>query len=700
MKRLTIILLLLPFTLTAQQLTYPTAQKSTTVDTFYHHYIVPDPWRWMEDINTPDMKEWLEAETSLSDKYLRKAGNQFSSKSRIDQYSYAKYKIIKRMGKYYFGYGYYDNLGVPALFYKETLKGDWNLLVDPNYISSRDNITIDFYRPNKDSKLLAYEFNRNGSDWAEVNIVSLEYGSHLKDHLVNLKFSPLAWRGDGFYYSRYPNAKHLEQTLNQEVYYHKVGTLQEDDQLVFKRKDPSRQFDISTSHDERFFILKEKIPSSGTYNVFYTDFNEPRPILKPLLMKLPDDINIIDAHDGKLIAKTFHNTQNGMVVEIDPKNPYQWKTLVPEFPNAVLRNVVMTSDKLLVVHQEPFQPVISVYDYNGQLLNSKELLPGTNVSGFNESADGDELTYYLSGFTLPRVLFSMNLKNYEHKPVEKTEVSFDYEDIVVDRTFYTARDSAQVPIFLVYMKGMEKNGNNPVLLEGYGGFGVLSTPHFDPGIIFFLKKGGIFAYAGVRGGGDLGSDWALAGRDLHKQTCINDFIDGATWLISQQYTNPTKLAITGASHGGMLVAAAAIQRPELFQAVVPQVGVFDLMRLEKFTVGNINTYEFGTVTDSTEFVNMLSYSPLQNIQPDVDYPAMLIMTSDNDDRVPPFQSYKFTAALQNRKAQTNPILLRIEKNAGHYGSSTLLEDIDATADKYSFILSQLLGDQNKQLSGR
>ena len=223
-------------------------------------------------------------------------------------------------------------------------------------------------------------------------------------------------------------------------------------------------------------------------------------------MKFPDDINIVGACNGKFIAKTWHNSQNGIVVEIDPKNPYQWKTLVPEFPNAVLTDVILTDEKLVVAHQSPFQPILSVYSYEGKLLHSKELMHGTDVSGFSESADGEELLYYLSGFTLPRVLFSLNLYNYENKPVEKTEVSFDYEDIVVKRAFYTARDSTQVPIFLVYMKGMEKNGNNPMLLEGYGGFGVLSTPHFDPGIILFLKKGGIFAYAAVRGGGDLGSE--------------------------------------------------------------------------------------------------------------------------------------------------------------------------------------------------
>jgi len=686
------ILLLLPFTLTAQPLTYPPAKKSATVDTFYHDYVVHDDYRWMENLQAPELNQWLEAEKELSKKYLKKTGYQFSTKTKIDQYSYAKYKIVRKIGKYYFGYGYYNNLGVAALFFKDNLKADWNLLVDPNYISSHDKITIRYYRPNKSSKLLAYEYVRNGSDWAEANIVSLESGHHLKDHLVNLKFSPLAWRGNGFYYSRYPNKKRLEKTLNQEVFYHKVGTSQDEDQLVFKRNDPTRQFFFNTSNNERFFILKEEVPATGTYNIFYIDFNDPNPILKPLLMKFPDDINIIGAYHGKFIAKTWHNSQNGIVVEIDPKNPYQWKTLVPEFPNAVLTDVILTDEKLVVAHQSPFQPILSVYSYEGKLLHSKELMLGSDVFGFSESADGDELLYYLSGFTLPRVLFSLNLYNYENKPVEKTEVSFDYEDIVVKRAFYTARDSVKVPIFLVYMNGMKKDGNNPTLLEGYGGFGVLSTPHFDPGIVLFLKKGGIYAYAAIRGGGDLGSNWALAGRDLHKQTCINDFIDGAKWLIRQQYTNPSKLAISGASHGGLLVASAAIQQPDLFKAVVPQVGAFDMLRLEKFTVGNVNTDEFGTVTDSTQFVNMLNYSPLQNIQPNVDYPAMLIMTSDNDDRVPPFQSYKFAAALQSRAAQTHPILLRVEENAGHYGSSTRLDDIDATTDKYSFILSELLSD--------
>ena len=488
MKKLLTILLLLPFTLTAQPLTYPPVQTSAVTDTFYHEYVVHDAYRWMENLQSPELNQWLKAEKDLTKKCLKKWDYQFNTKSKIDQYSFVKYKIVRKRGKYYFAYGYYNNLGVAALFFKDNLKADWNLLVDPNYISSHDKINIRYYRPDKSSKLLAYEYVRNGSDWAEANIVSLESGHHLKDHLVNLKFSPLAWRGNGFYYSRYPNKNRLEKTLNQEVYYHKVGTSQDADQLVFKRKDPKRKFQFNTFANERFFILKEQVPATGTCNIFYTDFNEPNPILKPLLMKLPDDITIVGGYDGKLIAKTWHHSQNGMVVEIDPKNPYQWKTLVPEFPHAVLTDVILTDNKLVVAHQAPFQPILSVYSYDGKLLHSKELIPGTNVSEFSESADSDELLYYLSGFTIPRVLFSMNLNTYQNKPVEKTEVSFDYKNIEVKRALYTARDSAQVPIFLIYMNGMKKDGNNPTLLEAYGGFGVLSTPHFDPGIILFLKK--------------------------------------------------------------------------------------------------------------------------------------------------------------------------------------------------------------------
>jgi prolyl oligopeptidase len=581
-------------------------------------------------------------------------------------------------------------VGVPALFYKSALKYDAELLVDPNFISRKDKIMLKGYYVSGDSKLLAYQFSRNGSDWAEVKVVNLQYATHKEDHLTGLKFSDIAWLGNGFYYSTVFQDSEFGETIRQQVYYHEIGTEQKEDKLIFERKNnPKASFDFLTTSNERYFVLKEKDEQVGKVNVFYIDYNAETPYLRPLILNLKENIYILDSHEGKFIVETIHDSKKGSIVEIDPANPYNWRSIIPEYAEALLMYIIPFADRLVTVYQLNQHPILAVYDYEGSLLYKLDFPVATSLGGFNGEFYDEELLFNYASYTIPPVVYKFNIKNFQKELTKQTTVTFDFNKIVYKEVEYLSEDSIRVPMILVYEKGLELNGENPTILKAYGGFGSVEQPYFDPGIVYFVKKGGVFAFANIRGGGDKGIDWARDGRGDKKQNSFDDFIAAAEYLINSKYTNSEKLAITGASNGGLVVAAAAMQRPDLFKAVVPVVAPLDMLRFEKFTIGHFHTDEYGTVQDSSGFKNLFSYSPYHNIKQDVNYPSFLIVTAENDDRVPPFHSYKFTARMQNRAAQTNPIMLKTEKKAGHNGANTFYSTIEETADIFGFIMNEL-----------
>jgi len=675
----------------AQNLIYPLANKIPVTDEFYNKYKVTDNYRWMEDPENPDLKKWVNDENAISQKFITKASNKNDAMQFITQLSNVFYHDPVKKGSYYFTYAYYDGLSVPALYVQNSLNDDEpRIIVDPNFISRKDKITIRDYEVSHNSKYLAYEFSRNGSDWVEIKVSGIE-GSEFKDHLTNVKFSNISWHGDGFFYSAYPRLNDLGRTEGQTVFYHKLGTSQNEDVVVFKRDNPSLQFNFLTTNDERYFILGEHNQATGTYNYFYIDYQEPEPSLKPLLINLKYNIDFIDSHDGKLIAVSLHSADKGSIVEIDPKDPLKWRLIAAPYSEALLLKVVPLKDKIIALYKSKISPVIEVIDYNGKQLNSIAFPEGTSVSGLNGSPDDKELLYSYQSYTTPPVVYTFNTETYESKITRQSSVSYDYKSFVYKELEYSITDSVKVPMLIVYKKGIKLDGSNPTLLEAYGGFGAVSEPHFDPGIVYFLRQGGVYAYAFIRGGGELGSKWAHAGEGAYKQNSFSDFIAGAQYLIKQGYTSPAKLAISGGSNGGLVVAAAAIQRPDLFKAVVPVVAPFDMLRFENFTVGSFHTDEYGTVKDSTSFTRLYNYSPYNNIKEDVNYPAMLIITSENDDRVPPLHSFKFTAKMQSRPAQTNPILLMVNKQAGHYGigDNNFLNELREKANLYAFVVEML-----------
>jgi prolyl oligopeptidase len=662
-------------------------------DTFFNSYIISDPYRWMENIHREDTREWMGMQNKMSKRYLEKAVIRSNSFHAIDTYAYTKYDHPRKEGAYYFKYAYYNNLGVPALFYQMNLNANPEIIVDPNAISQKDKIMLTGYSVSKDSKLLAYQFSRNGSDWNEVKVVALKTGINRKDHLEGLKFSHLAWRGDGFFYTTYLHEDPLGETRGQRIMYHRIGDLQEMDSLVFERNSTATyHYEYLTTSDERFFVLKEANEKKTKFNVYYIDYTSEIPRIQPLITNLKDNIEILDSHDGKFIARTFKDGNNGSLVELDPSNPYQWRAIGFQFSDALLLKAIPFKDRIVALYQVNQHPNLLVYDYSGTVLYSLEFPIPSSVEGFNGNFNDEELMYNYSSYTYPPMVYKFNIRTFEKELTRKTDVTYDAQNIEYKEIEYLSKDSTRVPMTLVYEKGLKLDGKNPTLLEAYGGFGVIDSPSFDPGIVYFIKQGGVFAFANIRGGGDKGPDWARAGRGDHKQTSFDDFISAAEYLVQNKYTCPGKLAATGASNGGLVVAAAAIQRPDLFKAVVPVVAPLDMIRFGKFTVGNLHTDEYGTVKDSTSFTRLLHYSPYHNIKEEINYPAMLIVTSENDDRVPPLHSYKFVARLQGRSAQKNPILLKTELDSGHSGASTLHSSIKEKADIYGFIMNEIVKD--------
>ena len=669
----------------------PTHQKEI-VDTFFSVHIIEDNFRWLEKTEAPATTEWVSKQNEMSGKWLKKVERESNSYNEIFTNKQVRYNFPWKVGEYFFSSVYRDTrIGSTLLINTSRNKKTRKILIDPyNDISRKDKISISSYSVSKNSDLLAYQYTRNGSDWHEIGVVRLPSGKHLEDHLTGVKFSDLAWQGNGFFYSVFDQEGKFGQTSGKKVFYHKIGNTQEMDELIFERPEkPWINFDFQTTSDEHFFVLVETDERNGKTNVFYKDYHSHQPFLRPLITNFDRSLQIVDSRNGKFIALTSDKSGSNRVVEIDPEKPLQWREIVPPFSDGVLMDVVTYNDRMVLTLQSDNQPILLVMGYDGSVLHQAKFPFISSIHALEGEPDEDLVRFILTSWTVPPVVYEFNIKSFEKEIVERTEVPFDFEQFEYTRVEYESEKGVQVPLVLVHKKEMELNGNNPVLLNAYGGFGVVSTPSYRSEIIHFVEHGGIFAFANIRGGGDKGPKWATAGKGKNKQNSFDDFIAAAEYLIDQNYTNPDLLAATGASNGGLVVAAAAVQRPDLFRAVVPVVAPSDMIRFEQFTVGHWLRDEYGTVTDSTSFCRLKNYSPLHNIREEVNYPSMLVVTSENDDRVPPFHSYKFVARLQNRETQTNPVLLKVEEGAGHYGGLTYSSRIQKGADIYSFIMHEL-----------
>ncbi|MEI7980786.1 MAG: prolyl oligopeptidase family serine peptidase [Bacteroidota bacterium] len=667
------------------------AKSITVIDWYFNKNLVADKYRWLEDVSDTATLKWVEKQNNSSRKYLNCLPNSTDTYNTIKGYSVVEYEHACKNGEYYFQMTYTDPNSSPSLYYSKKLGSEMKELVNPREISKKDNIVISFYEVSKDSRLLAYEFSRNGSDWGEIMVAPLNQKGKNDDHLTNVKFSTIAWLGNGFFYSTFAQDGQFGVTSRQRVLYHRIGDPQTMDTLVFERKNnPTTFFRYITTSDERFFVMQEMNVKKGILNIYYIDYQSDYKWIRPLMTNLKSEsVEILDHHNGKFIALVRLQQHDNNIAEIDPADPYKWKLIGSEFSDAFLQEVIPLKDRIIAVYQANQQPAILVYDYDGLLIGRFTTPYGSSVNGFSGNSGDEELLFNFQSYTIPPIVYKLNTQTLKMELTEKTSVTFDFKDIEYKMVEYHSKDSVLVPMVLVYEKGIRMDGKNPLILNAYGGFNIVDPPAFDEGIVYFIKKGGIFAFANIRGGGDKGINWAKAGRGKNKQTSFDDFIAAAEYLIANKYTCKEKLASTGASNGGLVVAAAAIQRPDLFRVVVPEVAPLDMLRFEKFTIGQYWKGEYGTVSDSADFLRLLAYSPYHNINENTNYPSMLILTAENDDRVPPFHSYKFAARLQNRKAQTNPILLFSRKKEGHNGAATYTTSLEEESEIYRFILNEV-----------
>ncbi len=678
------------------RLSYPPTRKVDVVDNYFGKR-VPDPYRWLEEDTSSSVAKWVEAENRLTFDYLAKIPFRAALRNRLEQlYNYERYTSPYRRKGYVI---YSKNEGLQnqnVLYVQRGMEGTSEILLDPNTFSRDGRSRLGGVSYSNDMKYLAYSVSEGGSDWVTLHVMELATKKVLPEQLRWIKFGGASWKGDGFYYNRFDqpadSAKALTAVnVNMKIYFHRVGTSQAQDRLVYADPaHPKRSMGIGLTDDERFEILSMAEPGHNGNALSYRDLARGDTAFRPLVESFDDHYRVLDDHvGGKLLVQTNRNAPNRMVVLIDPERPgpEHWTVIIPEkeYP---LASVATAGSKLFAMYRKDVSTSVQVYDFSGNFEREVPLPALGTAGGFDGWREDSTVFYTFSSFTYPPAIYEYNLRSGQSRLFRKAQVPFDPADYRTDQVFFPSKDGTRIPMFLVSKKGLERNGKNPVLMFGYGGFNIATTPGFDPLRIALLEQGFIYASVNIRGGSEYGERWHEAGMKLNKQTVFDDFIAGAEWLIRERYTSREKLAMSGGSNGGLLVGAVMTQRPELFRVALPAVGVMDMLRFQKFTIGYFWATDFGSSDDSTQFEAIYRYSPLHNIRAGVAYPATLATTADHDDRVVPSHSFKFIATLQEKQAGPAPVLIRVETRSGHGASSTEVR-LDVAADTYAFLMYNL-----------
>jgi prolyl oligopeptidase len=676
---------------------YPNTRKADQVDD-YHGIEVADPYRWLEDDNSAETLAWVKAENQVTHAYLEKIPYRSQLKQRLQElYNYPKYGIPGRSGDYYL-WSKNDGLQNQSVLYvQKGLEGTSRVLLDPNQLSADGTVRLMAGEASQDGRYFAYYLSSGGSDWLAGHVLEMESGRVLEDELKWLKVTGLAWFGHGFFYSRYdaPEGGHDLSSRNEghKVYYHRVGTEQANDSLVYEDKThPQRFHTMETTEDERFAILtvSERGQGKDGNALFFRDLTRQEAPLTAIVAEVSDDrFHVVDNVGDRFLIMTNKNAPNGRVVLYDPQQPEAaWKDVVPETAET-LSSVSTQGGKLFVTYARDVTSRPYVYSLDGVMENPISLPgPGT-AGGFGGRHDDTSAFYAYSSFNYPSTIFRYDIATRESTIFRESAIKdFRAEDYETVQVFYHSKDGTRVPMFLVFKKGLKLDGSNPTLLYAYGGFNVSIAPEFNPLRLALLEQGFVYASANIRGGGEYGEKWHQAGMKLQKQNVFDDFIAAAEWLIANNYSSCGKLAISGGSNGGLLVGAVINQRPDLFAAAVPQVGVMDMLRFQKFTIGWNWIADYGSSDHPEEFQALYRYSPLHNIRGGVKYPATLITTADHDDRVVPAHSFKYAAAMQEKASAANPVLIRIDTQSGH-GASNTSKALDSAADIYSFLMYNL-----------
>lgn len=659
-----------------------------------HNITFDDDYVWLENINSNEVRNWITEQNNFTETHLKEAVKATNFLFKIKDYDYLSTNgLPSKRGKYFYSNYLLDKEKPPVLHYREKLNDMPKQLVDPYTIYKNENVLMNGYYPSKNSKYLAYKISPNGSDRHEIRFVDIVKQENLKDLLTDVKFSNVSWNGDeGVFYKKNSNQEFFAKDSTFQLFYHEIGKLQEKDILVFDTTKDESNFDFFVRENKLFIFETNKEETKISYH--YMDLSEETFKLKEFVVPNSTNFDFLYSK-GDIVYFTDSKYDWGDVRSFNINNPDEVTSVVPQIYSHLLVDADFTEKYIICKYRNLGRNYINIHNYDGTFVRKFEAPMGMNFSIRFLDSKTNELYVTFYSYTISYLNYRLNITNgdtnvYYNDFIEPKPTLFPFDHFETKAITYKSRDGKDVPMTIIHKKGISLDGNNPTLLEAYGGFGVISGPSYDVGLLHFLEKGGVYAFAEIRGGGEKGTKWHKDGRGLKKMNSFNDFIDAAEFLISEKYTSSQKLAISGASNGGLVVGVAMTQRPDLFKVAVPKVGVFDMIKFEQYTIGKFHLDEYGSAENEEEFKSLYSYSPYHNIKEDINYPITLIITSENDDRVPPVHSYKFAAKLQNRNAQKNPIYLQVNSNAGHYGKvSNYKNQVYKDAEFYSFIWEHL-----------
>jgi prolyl oligopeptidase len=672
-----------------EKIQYPVTKKGDVVDTIFGTP-VPDPYRWLEDDMSEETTAWVREQNKVTFDYLEKISYRDQIRERLTSiYNYEKYGMPHREGDFIY-FSKNDGLQNQYVIYRQKENNEPEIFLDPNNFSDDGTISLGEMGFTKDGSLVAYSISEGGSDWRKIIVLNALTKEIVGDTLVDIKFSGISWLGnEGFYYSSYdkPQGSELSAMTDQhKLYFHKLGTAQSEDNVVFGADKKRRYVGGGVTEDEKFLVITASISTTGN-ELYIKDLTKKNSGFNTVVDNFNSDNYIIDNDGSKLYIYTNLNAPNAKIVTVDVSDPgvEHWTDLIPE-----TENVLQPSTGAGFFFANYLKDAISQvrqYDKNGQLIR-EITLPGIgSAGGFSGKKEDNDLYYSFTNYTTPNTIYKFNPMSGDAEVYIKPSVGFNSDDYETEQVFYTSKDGTRIPMIITFKKGTKKDGKNNTLLYGYGGFNISETPGFSVTNALWLQMGGIYAVPNIRGGGEYGETWHLAGTKMNKQNVFDDFIAAAEYLIDNKYTSPDHLAIRGGSNGGLLVGAVMTQRPDLCRVALPAVGVMDMLRYHKFTAGAGWAYDYGTADDNPEmFKYLLGYSPVQNVREGIGYPATLVTTGDHDDRVVPAHSFKFAAQLQAKQAGSNPVLIRIETRAGHGAGTPVSKTIEQYADIFSFTL--------------
>lgn len=674
--------------------TYPDTKKVDTVDTYFG-VEVKDPYRWLEDDRSEETAEWVKAENEVTFGYLNNIPFREDLKKRLsDAWNYEKVGAPFKEGDYTYFFKN-DGLQNQYVLYQYKTGEDPStakVFLDPNTFTKDGTTSLDAVRFSKDGSKLAYSISEGGSDWRKVLVMNTETRELIGDTLKDVKFSGLSWKGeDGFYYSSYdkPEGSELSAKTDQhKVYYHKLGTPQSEDDVIFGAtpEEKHRYVGATVTQDDKYLIISASISTSGN-KLFIKDLEKPNSSFVTILDHTNTDSYILENVGSKLYIVTNMDAPNKKIVTVDANNPSpkNWKDFLPETENVL--NPSKGGGSFFANYMVDAVSKVMQYDYNGKLIREIDLPGIGSAGGFGAKKEETELYYSFTNYITPGSIYKYNIETGDSELFIKPEIDFNPENFESKQIFYTSKDGTKVPMIITHKKGLELNGKNPTILYGYGGFNISLTPSFSIANAVWMEQGGVYAVPNLRGGGEYGKKWHDAGTKMQKQNVFDDFIAAAEYLIENNYTSSDYLAIRGGSNGGLLVGATMTQRPDLMKVALPAVGVLDMLRYHTFTSGAGWAYDYGTSEDNKEMFEYLKgYSPLHNVKEGVEYPATLVTTGDHDDRVVPAHSFKFAAELQAKQAGDNPVLIRIETDAGHGAGTPVSKTIEQYADIFGFTL--------------